>query len=100
MIKFCAKVGNTPIGTYTPAKKPINVPIIVLKVEKALKVLVNKTNNIFIELANKTDNISKPITFSADSNDKREPPVATIKISQIIKAINEKVNPIINALIT
>ena len=100
MIKFCAKVGNAPIGTYTPAKNPIIVPIIVLNVEKALNVFVKSTNNIFIALASETVNISKPLTFSICSNDKSEPPVATIKIILIKKAINVNVNPIKKALIT
>lgn len=56
------KLGNTPIGTYTPQRKPINVPIIVFAVAKAAWVLIKETMNKLMTLLNKTDIMMRPIT--------------------------------------
>src|SRR5690606_23481729 len=92
--------GSALIGTYTPHKNPSNVPTIVLKVENALSVFTIITITTLNKLASSTDNNNMPTTLSNDVKLSHAPPVATIYISQPIKAIKENTRTTMNALST
>src|SRR5690606_2111557 len=91
---FWTKPGNTPMGTYTPQRKPIIVPMIVLTVAKADWVLTNNTINKLSTLLNKTEIPIKPMICIFSAQEKNEPPDAAKNNWQQIKALNVNTNPI------